>query len=63
MNFWGYKRPDGKVGIRNHVLIFLIFQSAFLAFAGGVRLFACHLFFLLLDHFLDHITADRSVLS
>ena len=21
MNFWGYKRPDGKVGIRNHVLI------------------------------------------
>ena len=21
MNFWGYKRPDGKVGIRNHILI------------------------------------------
>ena len=21
MKFWGYKRPDGKVGIRNHVLI------------------------------------------
>ncbi len=21
MNFWGYKRPDGKIGIRNHVLI------------------------------------------
>lgn len=21
MNFWGYQRPDGKVGIRNHVLI------------------------------------------
>ena len=21
MNFLGYKRPDGKVGIRNHVLI------------------------------------------
>lgn len=21
MNFWGYRRPDGKVGIRNHVLI------------------------------------------
>lgn len=21
MNFWGYKRPDGHVGVRNHVLI------------------------------------------
>lgn len=21
MKFWGYRRPDGKVGIRNHVLI------------------------------------------
>lgn len=21
MNFMGYKRPDGSVGIRNHVLI------------------------------------------
>ena len=21
MNFFGYKRPDGKVGVRNHVLI------------------------------------------
>ena len=21
MNFWGYKRPDGRIGIRNHVLI------------------------------------------
>jgi altronate dehydratase large subunit len=21
MNFWGYKRPDGRVGIRNHILI------------------------------------------
>lgn len=21
MNFWGYKRPDGKIGIRNHILI------------------------------------------
>ncbi|MGN0373297.1 MAG: UxaA family hydrolase [Enterocloster sp.] len=21
MNFWGYRRPDGRVGIRNHVLI------------------------------------------
>lgn len=21
LNFWGYKRPDGKVGIRNHILV------------------------------------------
>ena len=28
-----------------------------------MRLFTCHLFFLLFDHFLDHITADRSILS
>lgn len=21
MNFWGYRRPDGRVGIRNKVLI------------------------------------------
>ena len=21
MKFWGYKRPDGRVGIRNYVLI------------------------------------------
>ena len=21
MEFWGYRRPDGKVGVRNHVLV------------------------------------------
>ena len=21
MNFWGYRRPDGRVGVRNNVLV------------------------------------------
>ena len=27
MTFYGYKRPDGRVGVRNHVLILVVFNQ------------------------------------
>ena len=43
--------------------LFLWYFFLFLGMSATGGLLACHLLFLCLNHFLDHITADRTILS